>query len=80
MEWDEGGEGGGGKEGGRGGARGLGQIALEVPALSCQSVSTGTIRDWGVGMSIMIGLAGQLSTRGMGTRAGVGGWDGGKGR
>ena len=55
-------EGGGGEEGGREGVGGVGQTASDSHAPSLQSVSTGTIGDWGVGVSTAIGLAGLSST------------------
>ena len=50
-------EGGGGEEGGREGIGGVGQIASDLCAPSLQSVSIGTVGDWGVDASTMIGLA-----------------------
>ena len=63
---------GGGEEGGRGGVGGPGQIASDSRALSRQSVSRGTVGDWGVGVSTWIGLARRLMTTGVGMRVGVG--------
>ena len=73
-------EGGGGEEGGRGGVGGAGQIASDSRAPSRQSVSRGTVEDWGVVASIVIGRAKLLTTTGVGTREGVGVWGGGEGR
>ena len=69
---DVGVEGGGGEEGGRGGVGGLGQIASDSRAPSRQSVSTGIVGGWGVGVSTWIGLARRLTTTGVGMRVGVG--------